>query len=208
VAGWLALDLLVAGWGLNPAGDISLYGPGPGAVKVWGLEMGASGRLFIPEAHEYELKYERFLRFDTFDPGQDWNNLRAAILANANLLDGVPSANNFDPLTPGRYATWMELLNRAEPSTLAHADLMAVRSRNLLVEHPGGEFPALPQRRTGALGALRVACPGCPIGLAAGGGWRGRLSPAGDPGSAGPAGLRPLRTAAARCGWRSTDDCS
>lgn len=110
-AGWIALDLLIAGWGLNPAGPLDLYAASPSAAEVSRIAKG--GRLYIPPAEEREIKYKRFLVFDTFDPGEDWINLRRVNLANANMLDRLPTANQYDPLTPAAYAAWMEMLESA-----------------------------------------------------------------------------------------------
>lgn len=108
----VGLDLLVAGWGLNPGIELDFYRePAPNAAEVRVLASG--GRLYISPEDEYELKYERFMHFKSFDPGEDWVNLRAALLPNLNVLDGLPSANQFDPLVPGRYQRWMEALGAA-----------------------------------------------------------------------------------------------
>jgi hypothetical protein len=109
----IALDLLIAGWGQNPAGPLDLYGASPLAAQVQALASG--GRLFIPFAQEQWLKYVRFLHFESFDPGEDWMNLRAVLLPNTPILDGIPTVNNFDPFVPGRYADWQEMLAQASP---------------------------------------------------------------------------------------------
>ncbi len=109
VAVWTALDLLVAAWGLNPGAPLSLYTqPAANAAALRSLSEGH--RLYMPPGDEHQFKYVRFLRFRTFDPGEDWSNLRLAQLADVNLLDGLPLVNNFDPMLPGRYAAWLELL--------------------------------------------------------------------------------------------------
>lgn len=113
VVAWISFDLLVANWGLNPAGSLDLYAPSPTSASVQALARG--GRLYLPDALEYELKYERFLRFDTFDPGEDWLALRAAQLPNTNMLDSLAAVNNFDPLLPGRFVEWLEMLEQAAP---------------------------------------------------------------------------------------------
>jgi hypothetical protein len=113
---WIGADLLIAGWGLNPGTDLSLYSePSPTAEEV--NSMLAEGRLFLPSAEEYDLKYDRFLRFDTFQPfdeGENWKFLRASLLPNVAIMDEIHSANNFDPLVPGRYSTWMDLLGKVD----------------------------------------------------------------------------------------------
>jgi hypothetical protein len=110
---WIMLDLLVADRGLNPGGPLALYGPSPTTRTIQALAQG--GRLYIPDQDEYWLKYERFLRFDTFDPGEDWLALRAVQMPNTNLLDGLATVNNFDPLVPGRFSDWLEMLTEATP---------------------------------------------------------------------------------------------
>lgn len=109
VAFLVSLDLFVAGWGLNPAIDVDLYRPPPNAAALRSQLDGR--RLYFPAAHEDYIKYTRFLRFDTFDPAWDWRDLRASLLPNINLLDDIATANNFDPLVPGRYAQWMAHLD-------------------------------------------------------------------------------------------------
>jgi len=48
-------------------------------------------------------------------------------LPNMTLFDGIPSANNFDPFVPGRYARWMETLQSVdEPTADKLLDLMDV----------------------------------------------------------------------------------
>ena len=113
---WVAADLIVAGWGLNPGVDLSVYSdPSPAAEEVDSLLNG--GRLYLPSDEEDQLKFERFLRFDTFQPldeGEKWESLRATLLPNVTILDAIPSANNFDPLVPGRYASWMDILEEVD----------------------------------------------------------------------------------------------
>ena len=122
-------DLILAGWGLNPAVDLNVYAdPSPTAAEISGTLNG--GRLYLPNEDEYQLKFDRFLRFDTFQPfdfGDDWSSLRAVMLPNVTQLDGISSANNFDPLLPGRYENWLETLQNADHETFnLMLDLMGV----------------------------------------------------------------------------------
>jgi hypothetical protein len=106
---FVMLDLLIAGWGLIPGVEKDFYAnPSPNAEQVRSQLNGQ--RLYMVAQDEYKLKFERFMRFDTFDPGEGWHNLRAAMIPNLFILDGIPSVNNFDPLVPDRYAQWMEYL--------------------------------------------------------------------------------------------------
>lgn len=95
----LLFDLLVAGWGLNPTIDRSFYLGSSQVARDF-----AGGRLFLPGTEEQVLKFERFMRFKDFRPLEDWRNLREVLLPNLNLLDGVASFNNFDPLVTERFS--------------------------------------------------------------------------------------------------------
>src|SRR5690606_15882427 len=95
----VGIDLLGAGWGLNPGIELDFYGE-PSRLGSEARDFIGAGRLYIPLEDEREIKYERFLRFDTFHLDEDWRNLREMLLPNLSLLDGVRSANNFDPMVP------------------------------------------------------------------------------------------------------------
>lgn len=121
VAAWVSLDLLVAGWGLNPGIPLDFYRSKPDSpwyrtvtqVKA----MLDDGRLFLSSEDDENLRFKKYFRFITFQPASDWSNLRAALLPNINMLDNVPSVNNSDPLLPGRYARWMATLEDNDPMT-------------------------------------------------------------------------------------------
>ncbi|MBS1250872.1 MAG: hypothetical protein MAG431_02469 [Chloroflexi bacterium] len=115
---WVAADLLVAGWGLNPSIDQNFYQE---------AENEPGGRIYLPPQDEYDLKFERFLRFEDFSPPVDWAAMRAVHLPNLNMLDNQPMVNNFDPFVPGRYQRWMEALGEVEPAPWAEMlNLMGV----------------------------------------------------------------------------------
>jgi len=121
---FVAADLLVAGWGLNPGIGLSFYTQ-PSVSNQIRLDGNATGRIYMPAEVEEELKFKQFMRFDSFQPRVDWKEMRAIRLPNLNLLDGVASANNFDPLVPGRYDRWLEALEKPAEHPLA-LNLMAV----------------------------------------------------------------------------------
>jgi hypothetical protein len=59
-------DLLLAGWGLNPGIDSTIYQADRIAM---GLPVNTGGlRLFVDKETEQALKFQRFLRFDPFQP--------------------------------------------------------------------------------------------------------------------------------------------
>lgn len=112
---WVGIDLVVAGWGLNPGVDLEVYREeSPTTQEIKSMLDG--GRLYLPADDEEQLKFNRFLRFDTFHPFKErgeWGDLRAVQLPNVTVLDGISSVNNFDPLLPGRYTRWMNELEGA-----------------------------------------------------------------------------------------------
>ena len=110
--GFLVIDLLIAGSGLNPSISQEVYeGEAASVVKF-----SRTHRLYMTADLEYALKFSQTHRFDTFDPGIDWRVVRDIGLPNTTSLDSVPSANNFDPFVPERYQTWIDVLETL-PST-------------------------------------------------------------------------------------------
>jgi hypothetical protein len=71
-------------------------------------------RIYISNDDDYELKFNRFMRFKSYWIDEKWSNLREVLLPNINILDGIASANNFDPLVTARYARWMEMLGELD----------------------------------------------------------------------------------------------
>ncbi len=97
------LDLLVASRGLVPSVSPSLFEDPDGTMK----SLGNDHRVYLDAEVENELKFEWTHRFDTYMNTDDWYLVRKYGLPDTTLLDGIPSANNFDPLLPQRYVLWM-----------------------------------------------------------------------------------------------------
>jgi hypothetical protein len=108
---FLLLDLLLATTGLNPTTPASGY---RGRSQL--AELGTDHRLYMPAELEEHLKFERFFRFDRYDPDFQMRAVRMSGLPNVTMLDVLRSANNFDPLLPVRYAAWTSRLERSDPS--------------------------------------------------------------------------------------------
>lgn len=106
VAAFVIADLVSAGSGLNPSIDLSVF---QGQSQLMDFHDG-SHRVFMPLEIEEQIKFKKTHRFDTFYPGIDWRLVRDWGLPNTAMLDGIPSANNFDPFTPERYEHWMQWL--------------------------------------------------------------------------------------------------
>jgi hypothetical protein len=111
---FVAFDLIIVNWGMNPGIRTDFYRePATGLSKVSQILNGQ--RLYVPRVSEDVLKYDRFFQVKTFTPTRSWEELKGYLLANANILAGISSVNNYDPLVSGRYARWMEQLEQVGP---------------------------------------------------------------------------------------------
>ncbi|MDH5506631.1 MAG: YfhO family protein [Anaerolineae bacterium] len=152
----LSLDLLVSHWGLNPGVGLHVYGSNvPLPAEVAALQDGQ--RIYLPAAEEEEIKFDRFLIFEDFGLTEDWANMRSVMLPDANLFDGIASANNFDPLVPGRYAHWMDTLQSAFPHV--QEAMLARMAVGLLQTNAPGQPYGISLAPTASPGRLRwVPC--------------------------------------------------
>ncbi|MBT3239556.1 MAG: YfhO family protein [Chloroflexi bacterium] len=112
VAILLTLDLLIVGWGLNPAVDSSAYHRMAGSSASTLIE---KPRYHLSLEDEQRLKFERFLTFESFEVNGGIGELRNALLPNTNILDDVSVTGNFDPILPERYVKWMSVLDKISP---------------------------------------------------------------------------------------------
>jgi hypothetical protein len=100
----VGIDLIVAGWKLNPGINIDYYQMNQNSSK--------QSRLFMPDDLEYDLKYNTFFKFGSFFPEEDWTKMKSYLLPNLNMLARIEMVNNFDPILPSRYVTWIDRLNK------------------------------------------------------------------------------------------------
>ena len=153
VVAFVALDLLLFGWPLVRTVDRALYGSSTETARfLASLGMTeklrgepAPARVYWPTdpAHprsEYDAEYRvrfGYLTFNDFGPRDVayWREMREALLPNAGMLDGVATANNFDPLLVGRYADLVE----AVPAAPALLRIMGVTHVASDRPWPGGE---------------------------------------------------------------------
>lgn len=112
VALLLSADLLYAGWGLNPGVSLDFYRQESGDHIGLRNQIG-SGRLYIGQTDEQNLKFETLFRFDDFHYGNP-SLIRATLIPNVSVLENITTANNFDPLLPRFYQEWVEQLTLAD----------------------------------------------------------------------------------------------
>lgn len=109
VALWVSIDLLVAGWWINPDVGLNFYIKQSQESEL--ANAAGGGRVYQSLSDNYRLKFKRFVRLKNYRPIEPVSTLREIGLPNINLLDDVASANNFDPFSPQRYAEWMEAID-------------------------------------------------------------------------------------------------
>ena len=102
----VVVDLLAAGWGLNPGIKSNFYERSTGKDN--------QERFYIPADLEYDLKFTKYFRFDTFQPEADWNDMHQDFLPNLPVIQRLKMVNNFDPLVPARFQTWLEEYDRID----------------------------------------------------------------------------------------------
>ena len=100
----VAADLISAGWGLNPGVKSDFY-----QVSRNG-DVGS--RTFLPDDLEYHLKFNKYFKFDSFPADGLWEEMHQDLLPNIPILQRIEMANNFDPLVPDRFQTWMVEYNK------------------------------------------------------------------------------------------------
>ncbi|MBI3176469.1 MAG: YfhO family protein, partial [Chloroflexi bacterium] len=117
VVAFIALDLGWAAACLSPTADSALYHLPPSFTL-------AEGRVYQSAADEYRVKFGDFFRFQSFDP-LDAQALRDSLLPNLSVLSGAASVNNFDPLLPARYVTYLKAMETS-PRLMDLADVRAI----------------------------------------------------------------------------------
>jgi hypothetical protein len=109
----VAFDLLTAHAALNPTLDPALYRLSSPSAEA--LRADGDGRVFLFDADDAAVR-ERFgvsLPFADFGPDgvEAWMDFRASQIANASMIDGIPSASNFDSLLVSQYLQLREAIN-------------------------------------------------------------------------------------------------
>ena len=56
---------------------------------------------------EYNLKFGKYFRFESFSPEASWEDMHQDLLPNLPILHRMELVNNFDPLVPSRFQTWL-----------------------------------------------------------------------------------------------------
>src|SRR5262249_16255105 len=110
----VAADLIWAAWGLNPTAPASFYDANPDAATAT--------RSYWTHTAEQQVKFEQYFRFDNYPVAvEQAAQIRASQLPDLNLVDRCPLLNNFEPLLPGHFTEYIDLLETKQTRPLFQA---------------------------------------------------------------------------------------
>ena len=152
----VAADLLYADYGLNPGAPADLYRRPAASAQAIGAVLQTHRLLYFPN-DEYDLRYGRFVSFQSFGASDLAYGARESLLPDVAMLDEVAAANNFDPLVSARYAGLMNVISATHSLPLLRLmDVSVVASsaqldlERIASSEPGGvnfyRVPGAPQR--------------------------------------------------------------
>ncbi|MHB0987729.1 MAG: YfhO family protein [Bellilinea sp.] len=137
VAGaWILVDLLIAQAVVSPTVPVKIFNTAHSQIEQINKTLKRARAWIDPEV-QYEMVYNRLFDFADFRPGKDWSGLRDVLVPNLNLLDEIPMINNFDPLVPARFATWLDQMEGEQP-TLVYQWLALMNAGAEVVADPAG----------------------------------------------------------------------
>jgi len=133
LVGFVVVDLLMFGWPLNPTARTEVY--------HWATDSGsflrqqAAGdaepfRIFSFLRFHHETMFEKFFSFKDFGPTDNAHlrELRETLFPNLSVIEGLDSANNYDPLLVGNHRDLIEYVeDLPEPEAFKLLGLMSVR---------------------------------------------------------------------------------
>ena len=74
---------------------------------MWPGMKKASTRTYMASGLEYNLKFGKYFRFESFSPEVSWEEMHLDLLPNLPILHRIEFVNNFDPLVTSRFHTWL-----------------------------------------------------------------------------------------------------
>ncbi|MBN1582365.1 MAG: YfhO family protein [Anaerolineae bacterium] len=108
VAGFVAVDLIWAGYALNPAVDAGLYRSQTNTGAF--LRTDDQGRMVYLPGTRQALMFERYLDFADYGPPEidRWWPMREDLAPDLGMVEHIPSANSFEPLLEEHYYALMQ----------------------------------------------------------------------------------------------------
>jgi hypothetical protein len=121
----LSTDLLMAHWMLAPTIEAAYYSTHSKLAES--VRSTAPGtRIYYSPAEEQKARTEEFLDFADFnaDDIAHWRSMWDAFTPDLNMVDGIASANNFDPLIIGPYRAMMQSLKQDKAGAIDQVRLL------------------------------------------------------------------------------------
>ena len=107
---FVPVDLYVANIGIIPWIDAHFFRIDQS--KPMTAEKNSDPFVYFPEQDLYNIKFNKFLKFADFGNKATHYDLRKNIIPDINIIDHIPVLNNFDPLLPSQYVTFMNYLDK------------------------------------------------------------------------------------------------
>jgi len=115
----MAGDLLWLGLAFTPTTTPAAYHLPNRTAALLGAQASAPFRVYTFDAAEYDIKFKEHLSFRAFGAGDPAAQLalRETLIPNANVVEGIDSAGNFEPLLYRRYKQLMDAVNQMDLQT-------------------------------------------------------------------------------------------
>ncbi|HXV98284.1 MAG TPA: YfhO family protein [Anaerolineae bacterium] len=122
---FVTFDLLWVAFPLNPTLPAAIFRQ-PIASADFLNRQADNYRYYVAEKFDYALKFNQYFSFAAFGPADldYWQGLKETLIPNLGVYAGLASANNYDPLTVGRWQKLIDLVEGA--SATQQARLLAL----------------------------------------------------------------------------------
>jgi hypothetical protein len=156
---FVAFDLLGVAFPLNPTLPAAIFRQ-PIASADFLNAQPDNYRYYVAEKFDYALKFNRYFSFTAFGPADlaYWQGLKETLIPNLGIYAGLASANNYDPLTVGRWQKLIDLVENA--SATQQARLLALMNVGYFIGDSAQNVgPALYTDEAMAIQSLPEALP-------------------------------------------------
>jgi len=106
---FVPVDLYVANNRIIPWIDAHFFQPAQSIAMT--AKNNSEQFVYFPEQDLYNIKFNKFLKFSDFNNKNTHYELRNNFIPDINIIDHIPVLNNFDPLLPSNYVTYMNYLD-------------------------------------------------------------------------------------------------
>ncbi|MBN1218200.1 MAG: YfhO family protein [Anaerolineae bacterium] len=117
---FVALDLLWFAFPLIPSLPTTIFNQPIIGANFLSAQAGQT-RFFVDDQFAHAIKFNRYFRFDAFGPLRVdyWQGFKETLVPNVGIYANLPTANNDDPLTIGRWQQLSNLVKQSGPAQQA-----------------------------------------------------------------------------------------